>query len=352
MNKKVLILTGKAGQGHISIAKSLEYWMSQWGMEPTILDILPGYINTTYKVNLKARTHQPFYRITNNRYFSKLMLRGFNGSLEERIQTLCPSYQDYDTVVSTHPLVHPDFAKTNIIILPDPAIHDLYLAAPHPQYYISLWKQDRRYEFLGPLTRKGFYNELKYKTKQGLKKECGFDPNKTTGIILAGGEWINKSQDYIDMLGYAFDPEKHEFIFVCGKNERFRQEAQRWYSNTNLKFLGWMDDAQMNAVLRAGDYGICFSTGSGVVAEVGACRLPVYIIDTLGAQENGYIQILEKNGVGRYIKGSYWEKMDRLKELIPQTNRLFDKNLNRWGDYLMTRPRDWEDFFAKKVLRR
>ncbi|MFA5776429.1 MAG: hypothetical protein WC988_02650 [Patescibacteria group bacterium] len=349
-NKKILILTGKAGQGHISIARSLEYWTAQWGLEPKVLDILPGYINTTYKLNLKARTNQPIYKLTNNRYLSKLMLVGFNGSLEERVEALCPEYKNYDIAISTHPLLHPNFAKTNIIILPDPSIHGMYLAAPRPKHYISYWKQDRRFDFLGPLARKGFYDELKYETKQNLKKESGFDPAKTTVLILAGGEWINKSQDYIDMLGYAFDPEKYEFVFICGKNERFRQEMKRQYRDVNFKFLGWMDDVQMNKVLRAGDCGLCFSTGSAVITESGICKLPLYVFDTLGGQENGYIQIIEKNGVGRYIKDSYWEKMDRLKELIPQTQKLFEKNLNKWGDYLISRPKEWETFFNKKVL--
>lgn len=350
MNKKILILTGKAGQGHISIAKSLEYWTAQWGLEPKVLDILPGYVNTTYKISVKTHTHQPIFKTTNNRYLSKLMLVGLNGSLEKRVESLCPNYQDYDIAISTHPFLHPNFAKTNITILPDPTIHKMWLSNPRPTYYISYWKADRKYEFLGPLARRGFYDELKYKTKQSLKKENGFDPNKTTVLVLAGGEWINKSQDYIDMLGFAFDPEKYEFVFVCGKNERFRQEMSGYYQDVNFKFLGWMDDVQMNKVLRSGDCGLCFSTGCSVTTESGICKLPLYIIDTLGAQEDGYIQIVERSGVGKYIKEGYWEKMDKLKELIPQTQKLFEKNSNKWGDYLISRPKEWEAFFVKKVL--
>lgn len=351
VNNKILILTGKAGQGHVSIAKSLEYWTAQWDLEPKVLDILPGYINTTYKLNLKARTHDPIFRLTNNRYLSKLMLVGFNGSLEERVESLCPEYKDYDIAISTHPLLHPNFAKTNIIIIPDPSIHGMYTAKPHPKHYISYWTQDRKFDFLGPLARKGFYDELKYKTKQSLKKENGFNPDKTTVIVLAGGEWINRSQDYIDMLGYGFDPDKYEFIFICGKNDRFRLEMERQYQDVNFKFLGWMNDDQMNRVLRSGDCGLCFSTGCAIITESGICKLPLYIIDNLGAQEDGYIQIVEKHGVGRYLKGGYWEKIDRLKEYLPQTQKLFEKNLNRWGDYLLSRPNDWETFFTQKLPR-
>lgn len=349
-NNKVLILTGKAGQGHVSIAKALEYWTAQWGFQPRILDILPGYINTTYKLNLKARTHHPMFKLTNNRYLSKLMLVGFNGSLEERVENLCPEYKDYDIAISTHPLLHPTFAKTNITIIPDPSIHGMYTASPRPKHYLSYWTADRRFEFLGPLARKGFYNELKDTSKRKLKEETGMDPNKTSILILAGGEWINKSQDYIDMFGYAFDPEKYEFIFICGKNERFRQEMDRQYRDVNFKFLGWMDDEQMNKVLRAGDCGLCFSTGSAVITETGICKLPLYVIDTLGAQETGYTQILERHGVGRFVKGGYWEKIDHLKEYIPQTRKHFEKNLNKWGDYLISRPKEWEKFFIQKVL--
>ncbi|MBU0650141.1 hypothetical protein KKG63_03020 [Patescibacteria group bacterium] len=350
INHKILILTGKAGQGHISIAKSLVYWTEQWGLEPKMLYMLPGYVNTSYQFNVKTRTFKPVFKLTNNRYLSRLMLVGFNGSLEEKIATFCPDYKNFDIAISTHPLIHPTFAKINIIIIPDPSVHGMYLAPPRPKHYISYWKQDRRFDFLGPLARKGFYDELKYKTKQSLKRESGFNPKKTTVLILAGGEWINRSQDYIDMLGYGFDPEKYEFIFICGKNERFRQEMARQYQETNFQFLGWMDDEQLNKVMRAGDCGLCFSTGSAIVTESGICKLPLYVIDTLGAQEEGYTQILEKHGVGKYVKGGYWEKIDWLKAHIPQTQKVFDKNLTKWSNYLLNRPKEWETFFAKKVL--
>src|SRR3989339_1058954 len=349
INNKVLILTGKAGQGHISIAKSLEYWTAQWGFKPKVLDILPGYINTTYKINLKTHTHTPMFKITDNRYLSKLMVRGFNGSLEERVEALCPDYKAYGVAISTHPLLHPNFAQTNVIILPDPEIHGMYMAPPKPNHYLSFWKWDRRYELLGPIVRKGFYNERKYQSKQGLKKECGFDPNKQTAIIIAGGEWINRSQDYIDILGYSFDPNTIEFVFLCGKNDRFRQENTERYKGLNMKFLGWMDDTEISRVFRAGDFGIYFS-GSQVITETGICKLPLYILDSMGAQESGFVQIVEKNGAGRSVRGSYWEKIDKLKALVPQTDRLFEKNLDKWSKYLMERPKVWEDFFTKKIL--
>lgn len=350
VNKKILILTGKAGQGHISIAKSLEYWTTQWGFEAKILDMLPGYINTGYKINLKTHANEPFFKLTNNRYIAKLGMMGFNGSLEERVEGLCPEYKDYDIVIATHSLFHPAFGKVNMIILPDPTIHSSYLVSPKPKYYISYWTSDRRFEFLGPLARKSFYDELKYIPKQALKKECGFDSAKNTVLILAGGEWINRSQDYIDMLGYGFDPEKYEFVFICGKNERFQREMQEQYNAPNFKFLGWKDDEEMNKIMRASDCGLCFSTGSAVITEAGICKLPLYIVDNLGAQENGYTQIVEKHGVGKFLKGGYWEKIDRLKEYLPQTQKLFERNLIKWSDYLLSRPKDWETFFTKKVL--
>lgn len=348
-NNKILILTGKAGQGHISIARSLEYWTAQWGFEPKVLDVLPGYINTTYKINLKTHTHTPMFKITDNRYLSKLMVKGFNGSLEERVEALCPDYKSYDTMISTHPLLHPSFAKTNIIILPDPEVHKMYLAPPRPQHYLSFWIWDRRYELLGPLVRKGFYDERRYQSKRDLKKECGFSQEKKTAIIIAGGEWINKSQDYIDILGYSFDPNTIEFVFLCGKNERFRIENTERYKDLNMIFLGWKDDVEMGKIFRAGDFGIYFS-GSQVITETGICKLPLYILDSMGAQESGFVQIVEKNGAGKSIKGSYWEKIDKLKELVPQTDRLFDKNLDKWSKYLMDRPKAWETFFTTKVL--
>jgi len=350
VNNKILILTGKAGQGHISIAKALEYWTAQWGFEPKVLDILPGYVNTTYKISLKTKTHEPVFKIMNNQYFSKLAVRGFNGTLTERVSALCPDYINYDIAISTHPFLHPNFAKINIIVVPDPGIHKTYFAKPNPQHYLSYWIPERRFDFLGPLARKSFYNELKYKSKQALKKECDFDPDKTTVLILAGGEWINRSQDYMDMLGYGFDPEKFEFIFICGKNERFQREMQEQYNVPNFKFLGWKDDEEMNKIMRAGDCGLCFSTGSAIITESGICKLPLYIVDTLGAQENGYIQIVERHGVGKYLKGGYWEKIDQLKDYLPKTQKLFEKNLDKWGDYLINRPAVWEEFFTKKVL--
>jgi len=225
----------------------------------------------------------------------------------------------------------------------------LYTASPRPEYYISFWVHDRRFTTLGPIARPGFYDRTNEQSKDYYKTKLGWDPAKKYFAMLAGGEWIGRAQDYMDILGYSFRSENYAFVFICGKNDRFRQEMSERYKNTGFIFLGWLNDVEMALVLKACDYGLCFTTAQMVV-EAGLARLPLFIFENLGAQEAGYTDLVEKNGVGKQLKGGYWDKIDRLKELVPQSQKLFDKNLGKWADYLLGRPKEWEAFFQQKLL--
>lgn len=350
-NNKVLILTGKAGQGHISIARSIEYWTQEWGLKPKVLDILPKYVNLSYKLNVATNTYESFFKLTDNQHLSKLMLKSSSPAIEKRLAAMCLNYRNYSIAIASHPLIHPTFAKHNIIILPDPVVHHTYLADPKPQHYISYWNKRKDFHFLGPLARKYFYNKLKNKTKQELKKENGFNPYKKTVVILAGGEWIRKTKRHLDLLEQSLKPDHYELVFICGKDDEFIHEMENKYTAGNFKFLGWKNDEQMNSILRSGDFGLCFTIGSAVTIEAGLCKLPLFVFDNLGGQERDYAKIIEKNGVGMCLKGSPGEKLDQLNEFAPQVQNLFENNLNKWADYLLTRPDCWRDFFLREILR-
>ncbi|OIN93323.1 hypothetical protein COS81_03345 [candidate division WWE3 bacterium CG06_land_8_20_14_3_00_42_16] len=355
INKKnVLILTGKSGGGHLSIAQSFCYWLNKWGYNAQIYNIIP-VLNKKINDFLyhTPRTYKSLFKISNRYPLADIMTFSFHLDLERKLKKSVPNYSLTDIVISTHPLVHPQKGKIRIMIVPDPTVHATYKAVPKADYYFIFWPEalerakkikinNDRLIVTNPLARISFYRIGKLcqneKNRQQIRQQLGISSDTKIGLVMAGSEWINRVKNYLDPLASEFSQKKVLFVFLCGKNIKFMSQLSAKYSSLKIfKFLGWLDEEEVATWMNAADFGIAFSLAQ-MSAEAGLSRLPIFIFSLMSGQEEKYRDVVENRGVGFYLPGKPKIQVAVLKSLYPNIRNLLWDNLELWQDTLLKTP--------------
>lgn len=354
--KRVIVLTGKAGQGHFSIAKAYGYWLKKWGYLVELADVLPSLndklINFLYKT---PQTYKSLFEFSNKPSFAEIMVESTHSQIKKNILKTIPNYSSFDLVISTYPLIHPEGSAKKIMILPDPIAHAAYFSAPQPDYYFAFWSkaveeaekfevEDKKILLVPPLARQAFYEigekvlKQKKRFKNSLKKKLGIPHDHLLALVMAGSGWVYRTDDYLQILRDSFKDEQVIFCFVCGRNQKWQEEKASEYSGEkNFRFLGWLSEEEMAQWMAAADFGLAFSLAQMSV-EAGLVGLPLFIFRLIEGQEEGYQEEIERKGVGMFIPGEPENQVKVFKTMIKQESSLFEKNLLLWQKELLAGP--------------
>ncbi len=361
--KRIAILTAVGGQGHMTAANAIDYWLSEWGYNPIVLNVGPSANQEIYQFLLKTPfAYKSFFMVSDNSKVSGVFVKAFSRIVEKSLIKMLPKYGDFDAVISTYPLIHPRKSKKNIMVLLDPVVHASYLTDPAMDYYLSYWNSDdvatkstRLNEgnsyTIGPLAKPWFYKrnaELKTKTKSEFKMELGLNPDEKLCLVMAGGGWIERSEDYIYKLAEKFKNSKIHFAFVCGKNHTFYFEMKEKYEKySNLTFLDWLNEEKMSQWLAAADLGLAFTIAQMVI-ESGLCGVPLYVFDYISGQEEGYKDLIIKYEIGEIVEGSTKEQVDKFYDMVDSEYKFrnLDK-LQQWQNYLANVPQNARNIFQQ-----
>jgi len=365
--KKVLIVTALGGSGHISAAKALKYWLTEWGYESVIASVGSSTSDELYGLSLKSpRTYKSIYALSDRSSVSSVIVKGFSRLEEAKIMEVLTEYHDFDAVISTYPFFHPTKAKKSIITCLDPVVHSSWLAKPFADHYFMYWDESteilpqeivkrRDIVLTGPLVRASFYDVAKKLHSAGDKKEfkiqLGLDPDKRYCLVTAGGAWIGKSKKYIKHFETAFRNENMSFIFMCGKNKKFQEQMSRAYSgNSKFVFLPWKEEKEVAQYMAASDY-IAMFTIAQISLEAGLALLPVYIFGYIDGQEHYHKKILTDRGVGVYLDGTIEEKVWEFKELVnnKKQNNITEEKLIAWQQHLLDSNRRYKEAIDRLV---
>lgn len=352
--KNVLILTGRSGGGHLSIAQSFQYWLNSWGLNTQIFDIIPTFNEKINKLLYhNPKTYKSLFKISNSYPLADIMTSSFRLNLERKLKKSVPNYSSTDIIISTHPLIHPRKGRIRIMIVPDPIVHATYKAAPKADYYFIFWPEAlgqmlkskiKRKSLLvtNPLARRSFYQIGKLcqneKKRQNIRAQLGIYPDTRVGLVIAGSEWIDRAKDYLELLSAEFSQENVLFVFLCGKNKKFINKMSQKYASLKIfKFLDWLNEEQMAIWMNAADFGIAFSLAQ-MSAEAGLSKLPLIIFKLMGGQEEKYRDVIENRNVGFYLSGKPKTQVAVLRLLYRNIRNLLAKNLEQWQDTLLKTP--------------
>jgi len=354
VKKRAVILTGKAGNGHLSVADAYRYWLLKWGYQAEVYDVLPQPSDQVTKLLYKVpATYRSLYRLSDKPTLSQAMVEILAPEIERKIGQLVPDYDSADIVISTHLFVHPEGKNFKVMIILDPIVHAVYFVRPRPDYYFAFWgatlfgvkKNDLNPDkiiYTGPLARPSFYEVAKHlpneRAKRQFKKSQGIPEDHLLVLVMAGSAWIFRSARYLDSLKQAFEDEKVTFVFLCGRSKGFVEEMTEEYRGVKMfKFLRWLEEGKVAQWMAMADCGLAFSLAQMSV-EAGLTKLPLFIFRLIEGQEEGYREVVNGKGVGLYLPGQPADQVELFKNLLPKREVLFKKNLEAWQKELLASP--------------
>lgn len=338
--KKILILYGSYGGGHLSAAKAIYNYISKNYTDVTVemLDCIK-YINKYVNIlSTKAYTEMakkapwawgrvykssekgPLSKISNNS--NKLMARKLNIYLKDF---------NPDLLISTHPfssnmcsyLKRKNKLQCKIAtIMTDFEIHNQWLMNNKytNDFFVSNEHMKTKMVKLGINANKIFVTGIPVSerfscnfNKLDIFNEFNLNPLLKTVLFFAGGEYglgKNKTEEIFNVLVNNFS--NLQVIAIAGRNVEMKENFEKIVSDAgkenNIKVLPFTDKVpELMSISNL----VITKPGGLTTSESLISGLPMLIINPLPGQEEQNAEFLENNRIGVWLK-----KHDNINEVL------------------------------------
>jgi len=325
--KKILYLFSDTGGGHRAGAKSLINSVKKIGKEEYSQEMIDFFAEGSDFLNFFAKLYGPLikfspktwgflYRMLDNQkvmwFFEKFTGLFIINSLVKIIKEKNP-----DVLVSVHPLVnHFTISAMKkigkkipfIVVVMDPVTFHRTWITPEADRYVVATKEakdlalkygakEEKIHIIGlPIDPKFAEGPM---DKRLSRKEDGLDENKTTILVMGGGEGGGGIFEIVKEI--ADSPLNLQTIVISGRNKALQNKLEEYSKKcrTKIKVHGFTD--QVYKIMSQSDI-IVTKAGPGSIAEALAMNLPIIINSWLPGQEEGNVDFVLKKNLGRVVQ--------------------------------------------------
>ncbi len=338
MKKKILYFFSDTGGGHRSAAAAIMAAVSHLSKEKYTQEMIDVFAECSGFLNVFARLYGPvikysprlwgqlYYWLDDEKKLEQLerISRPFIlAELKKLIDLRRP-----DLIVSVHPMVNHLTVKAIresgrrvpfIVAITDPVtLHRAWIApeadrvvvaTPEAkQLAVKYGMPEKKIKVIGmPIDPKFF---LKDKDKQSARKRSRLAPGRFTILMMGGGEGAGKMNDIIK----EFEKKKFDgqLIVITGRNRQLeaRLKKQAGQYSFPMRVFGFTN--QVHELMAESDL-IITKAGPGTIAEALAMNLPIIITAWLPGQEEGNVEFVVRENVGRVSRDP-----ERVVELVQE----------------------------------
>lgn len=308
----VLILTGKFGMGHLSVAHALqeEIYLTEDNVNVEVLDmieyLMPHIANSIYRsFDFFVKNSSNLYNKFNS-FTDKYNPFPFKKFVEKRIQEMVAKYQP-DLIVSTVPgfskyisyskeKAQADFKLYTYIT--DITVHDEWLAPKTDLYFVG--SEATKNE----LIKRGVGEQLIKVTgipvkaefrNQHLLDEANFSSDFATSpkeiLIMGGG--LGLIQGVTPLLDSLKEYENYHITVLTGHNQKMYDSLQNKYPHVTC--VQYTD--KVNEYMKQADL-IITKPGGITIFEAINCQTPLLVLPPFLLQEIGNARFVEQEGLG------------------------------------------------------
>ncbi len=338
--KKILILYGSYGGGHLSAARAIYNYIKE-NYEDVKIEILDcmEYINKYVNIlSTKAYTEiakkapwawgkvyrsaekGPLSKISNNS--NKIMARKLNTYLKEF---------EPDLIISTHPFssnmcsylkkknklqcqiatIMTDFEIHNQWLINNKYTNDFFVSNEHmKEEMVKLGINKNKIFVTGIPVSERFSSNF---NKLDIYKEFHLNPLLKTILFFAGGEYglgKSKTEEIFNILVNKFS--NLQVIAIAGKNEEMKEHFEEIVKKANkeslVKVLAFTNKVpELMSISNL----VITKSGGLTTSESLVSGLPMLIINPLPGQEEQNAEFLENNNIGVWLK-----KHDNIQEVL------------------------------------
>jgi processive 1,2-diacylglycerol beta-glucosyltransferase len=315
--KKVLIVSVRAGAGHVKVAEALEkmFKIEHPDFEVKNIDLLDhssalikyiygqGYLNMVKAIPELYAYSYKHYESAKNFVKPRLLLDKINfKDLFDVVDEFNP-----DLIIATHFIPGAIFAKSQnrqkyklVVTLTDYEFHPLWLIDDVDLFSVATEEMEDTLIFYGVDEGKIIVSGIpispqfsEQKNKEELRKKFDLSSQSPVVLISAGSFGITPLENVVD----EFKKIKSDFqmMVVCGNNEKLKKQLEdRMANETRLKkVFGFVDF--MDELMVASDIMVT-KPGGITVSESLAVGLPMIFIEPIPGQEEANADYLLEEG--------------------------------------------------------
>ncbi|MDD5382594.1 MAG: glycosyltransferase [Candidatus Margulisbacteria bacterium] len=354
MKPRILYLYSDTGGGHRSAATAVMQAVEHLRKNTFSQEMVDVFASCSGFLNIFAKLYSPvikyspqmwgqlYYWLDDEKKLERLEKVAGPFILKELVGLI--KKKSPNIIVSVHPMVNHLTVKAIkqsgkklpfIIVITDPVtLHRAWItpgadqaivATPEAkQLAVKYGMPENKIKVIGMPIDPKF--SLKDKEKQAARKKDNLKPKAFTILMMGGGEGAGKMLEIIEEFDRA--ELNIQLIVIAGRNKSL--ETQLKHSASKFRFpvrvYGFTD--QVHEIMAESDL-IITKAGPGTIAEAMAMNLPIIITSWLPGQEEGNVEYVVRENVGRVSKDPK-RVVEIVKEMIgtPEFEEL-KKNIRR-----------------------
>ncbi|MBI2990011.1 MAG: glycosyltransferase [Candidatus Magasanikbacteria bacterium] len=326
MIKKILIISAKAGAGHIRAAEALTKTALLQFPELEVkhiefTDFIPSVLKTVFfdsygPLVCKAPIIWDFlFKKTNTELGSATILKLISFLQKTRGSSFVKAVLDFnpDLILHTHfvsPYISSESKQLahipNAIVITDYGVHKLWVGLPQADYFMPHQDMIRELNLQRiPLSRihvtgmsidPVFY---KHKESGQLKQKYGFELGKPLILVLAGGQGLSDTTKPVKAISSIQTP--FTLVAIAGKNKTLEKKLKnlKLPKQINYRTTGWTDT--IDEYIRMADC-VVGKPGGMTTSECMALGKPIIAINAVPGQEELNADFIIKHRLGLIAK--------------------------------------------------
>jgi 1,2-diacylglycerol 3-beta-galactosyltransferase len=346
MKKKILYLFSDTGGGHRSAALALiraAEKLKKDGVHQEMIDVFAacsGFLNIFAKMYAPVIKYSPklwgqlYYWLDDERKLEQLERLSRPFILRELKKLILEKRPD--VIVSVHPLVNHLTVKAIretgislpfIVVITDPVtLHRAWIAPQVDRCIVATPAAKKNAVRYGMPERKirviGMPIDPKFIDKAEARAKAG---NKARGLftilLMGGGEGAGGMAEIIEEFERTgFDG---QLIIIAGRNKQLEKKLKARKFSFKTKIFGFTD--KVPELMGESDL-VITKAGPGTIAEAMAMGLPIIITSWLPGQEEGNVEFVVRENVGRVSKDP--RRVVELVREIRETNEFREMKEN------------------------
>ena len=354
MKKKILYLYSDTGGGHRSAATAITHAVEHLYKDKYAQEMIDVFATCSGFLNIFAKLYGPvikfypkmwgqlYYWLDDEKKLETLEKMAGPFILKELTELINQKLPN--VIVSVHPMINHLTARAIkesgkkipfVMVVTDPVtLHrawvtpgvDLCIVATPEARELALkyGMPANRVKVIGmPIDPKFF---LKDKEKEEARKKDKLKPKTFTILMMGGGEGAGKMYEIIKEL--SAQKLKVQLIVIAGRNKSLETKLKQNKSKFNLPIRVYGFTDQVHEIMAESDL-IITKAGPGTIAEAMAMGLPIIITSWIPGQEEGNVEFVVRENVGRVSKDPA-RVVEIVKELM-STNEFQElkKNIER-----------------------
>lgn len=337
--EKILILTGRFGEGHQQVAKAIQeaakYKFPE--VETSVIDFMawayPNLFPISHYVYIKGvKTFPKIYgflyqKTYNPTYFSKKLNRIFSVGLKKMLKLL--QTEKPTVIVSTYPFTSSLVSKlkeeglTNVplvTVITDHTHHSYWLHPNTDQYIVG--SEETRQELMKTgipakqIASTGIPIRTKFLRKTNRTKliqKYQLEPELPTVLVMGGGEGLIGKEFLTDQVLDKI-PERIQMIILCGNNHKLHSQLEKNLIHSKHRIVIKSFTNNVEELMAVSDI-IVTKPGGVTTSEALAMELPMLLFKPLPGQEQDNAKFLVEGGTA--IDAAHpLEVIARLTELL------------------------------------